>query len=516
MLPWTRFSSAALLLFSAPVAVALSLGAEPAFFADGECPIAETRSRLSEMWQQGLADGADWASKMGALLAQGDEQLWALCCRLGWYDPGSRSKQGGPVAALCWPAGASTDYATYARCCYKGLRHVVAAPAPDWMLLEIDSDLEPWRTQRVSRADLDRMQEEWGHVFCRFRVLRGGLVDTCDPASIENIGRGIGGERHQQHEAFARVARTLAAVGLLPEGLEFFVSPQIYDFAKTPAPFFTKARPAFAQGPVRVPTFELLSGFLDTHRATLHSVRWHEKVPKLYWRGGLRSFNACPCPATELHWPPVWQDFNLSRLLADRHLVPGTCADFPPSFCERLAARPPRCRCHRHRLNRTTFKLSNRVRLCELSRRFPNLIDAKLSYTPYQTVAEECRSRGYLAEFSKAADHSHFRYVMSTDGSTIDDTRFYWLLSTGSLMFKQITPLLPFGVPGLRPWEHFIPVREDFADLPSKIRWARLHDGKCQEMARRAKSFAETFFTEEQILRYVHLALMRYAELLDA
>lgn len=130
-------------------------------------------------------------------------------------------------------------------------------------------------------------------------------------------------------------------------------------------------------------------------------------------------------------------------------------------------------------------------------------------------AAEECRQRGFLTEYSRPTAHDEFRYLMSTDGSTIDDTRVYWALQTGSAVFKQITPLLPYGIPGLRPWEHFVPVREDLADLPAKVRWAQRHDATVRAMAERGRAFAEEFFTQEQVLRYFHLALLRYAEVLE-
>ncbi|CAK0887263.1 unnamed protein product, partial [Prorocentrum cordatum] len=101
----------------------------------------------------------------------------------------------------------------------------------------------------------------------------------------------------------------------------------------------------------------------------------------------------------------------------------------------------------------------------------------------YASIADACERRGLTSGYSHLADHSRFRYLISTDGSTIDDTRVYWMLSTGSLVFKQITPLLPYGVPGLEPWVHFVPVREDLGDLVAKVRWARQNDPACRGMA---------------------------------
>eukprot|EP00439_Symbiodinium_sp_Y106_P065845 s1117_g10.t1 len=76
------------------------------------------------------------------------------------------------------------------------------------------------------------------------------------------------------------------------------------------------------------------------------------------------------------------------------------------------------------------------------------------------------------------------------DGSTIDDTRIYWMLSTGSVIFKQITPLLPYGIPGLVPWQHFVGSR----GLMSAV--GEENDDSMKQIALRAQHFAKNFFTE--------------------
>eukprot|EP00747_Dinoflagellata_sp_TGD_P222562 gnl/TRDRNA2_/TRDRNA2_94267_c0_seq1.p1 gnl/TRDRNA2_/TRDRNA2_94267_c0~~gnl/TRDRNA2_/TRDRNA2_94267_c0_seq1.p1 ORF type:complete len:462 (+),score=75.66 gnl/TRDRNA2_/TRDRNA2_94267_c0_seq1:136-1386(+) len=402
-------------------------------------------------------------AQLQVLLHGGDDHLHELCCQGGWDGDGSHNGGGGPAV-------------------------------------------------RIPRRDLDRMEQTWGHVFCRFRV-RGSELITCDPAQVEELreDREGRGEVWGQYEAIARVSRILLANGLLPDGLDFFVSPQIFDAIDVPVPVLSKARAAFARGPIRVPSFELLGPRIDQVRRDLRRVEWHTKISKLYWRGGMRSFNACPCHPERLVWPRRWQDAAVGQLLATQHPPPGSCHNLPISTCRSGGV----CRCHRHITNQTTFSWSNRVRLCELSRAHPELVDAKLSYVPegtYASIVATCQKRGFLANFSRFDDHTRYRYLMSTDGSTIDDTRVYWMLSSGSVVFKQITPLLPYGLPGLQPWVHFVPVREDLADVLEKVRWARSHDTECEAIAARAQAFAAEHFNEMQTLHYVQKVLSRYAE----
>ncbi|CAK0809153.1 unnamed protein product, partial [Prorocentrum cordatum] len=104
---------------------------------------------------------------------------------------------------------------------------------------EIAGDLAPWAGRRLGSAELEAAERQWGHVYCRFRVVAGELI-TCDPSKVEILAGDAGGEPRGQFEAMGRAVRALLALGLLPEGLDFFVSPHLYDFLEVPVPVFTK------------------------------------------------------------------------------------------------------------------------------------------------------------------------------------------------------------------------------------------------------------------------------------
>ncbi|CAJ1402167.1 unnamed protein product [Effrenium voratum] len=432
-----------------------------------------------------------------------EELVRKLCCGMGWSGDGTGS--GANDNGLCWSAG---DFGRYARCCFQGLRQLVKAPAPPWMRQEIRGDVDrgSGSVRRFRTEEMDAMEADWGHVFCRFRV-RGGELVTCDTEKIPLLRSS--GEPWGQYEALARAARLLLALDLLP-AKDFFVSPNIFDQQQMPVPVLTKARVVFARNLLRVPSYELVGPLLDKIRTDLVAIPWAAKEPRLFWRGGMRSFNSCGCRSGAQHWPARWRSLNGSQLLA--RVPPGSCHDQPPELCSSS------CGCTRHVTNRSSFRFSNRVRLCEISRQHPDLVDAKLAYIPdsYGELRPWASERRLVASYAQPAEQLSFKYLISTDGSTIDDTRIYWMLSSGSLVFKQITALLPYGIPGLEPWRHFVPVREDFGDLVEKIRWARRNDAECRAMASRAKDFARSFFTEEQILHYIFRVLEAYSELIES
>eukprot|EP00930_Biecheleria_cincta_P001696 TRINITY_DN10280_c2_g1_i1.p1 TRINITY_DN10280_c2_g1~~TRINITY_DN10280_c2_g1_i1.p1 ORF type:complete len:572 (+),score=55.44 TRINITY_DN10280_c2_g1_i1:35-1717(+) len=489
-----------------------------------DCPIHRAKKNLLAMFQGGGAGDVEQIRKF-EMIVKDSSLIRALCCTGGWNGDGTGNSGGALDSAVCWADGGEVELRRYARCCFgRRLHELSQTIMPQWMEDELNSDFAIWGERGLTSDQLDEMENTWGHVFCRFRVRRGRL-ETCRPEQMEVLGSsGPGSEPFGQFESMARASRLLLALGLLAEGSDFFVSVSVFDHMTTPVPVLTKARAVFTPGLIRVPSYELIGPLLDKVRNELTVLPWQRKIPQLFWRGGMRSFNSCPCASERSHWPKGWQSFNMSRFLATSDSLPpdsSECQDLAPSICrwmdkERQGSARPACRCQRHIMNQASFEYSNRVRLCELSGRSPELVDAKLAYVPesYDSIRDMAEKRGFVAHYSKMEEQGRFRYLMSTDGSTIDDTRIYWMLSSGSVVFKQVTPLVPYGIPGLEPWKHFVPVREDLADLLAKVRWARAHDAACREMAERAMTFAKTYFTEDHILFYIWQAIQRYQTLI--
>lgn len=484
---WTLLTRYALPLATQVAAEGAQQGSEWRGGAERGCPWPRVRRNLQAMLlSQKAALATDSLAgfrmqKMELVLqSETDDLLHKLCCGMGWSGDGLTG--GTKDDGVCWSDG---DFQSYARCCFSRLRELAQAPAPLWMRREISNDGAGMR-----RESMDQVEERLGHIYCRFRIIQGQL-HTCDPQRIEVLKDGdASGEPWGQYQALSRATRLFMALDLLAD-LDIFVSPNIYDHESPPVPVLTKARAVFAQNLFRVPSYELIGPLLDRIRWDLDgangAILWDDKEPRLFWRGGMRSFNRCSCDPRQAQWPQLWRNF--SGLLENEGVGP--------------------CGCTRLITNVSSFELCNRARLCEIGRKHPHLVDAKLAYIPesYDSIRGMAEERGYVADYTQPSDQLRYKYLISTDGSTIDDTRIYWMLSSGSLVFKQITPLLPFGLPALQPWKHFVPVKEDFSDLVEKVEWARANNDACRAMAARASHFARRFFTEEEILHYVYRVL---------
>jgi hypothetical protein len=66
----------------------------------------------------------------------------------------------------------------------------------------------------------------------------------------------------------------------------------------------------------------------------------------------------------------------------------------------------------------------------------------------------------------------------------------------------------------LRPFVHYLPVRLDFADLQSRLDWARAHDKQAHAIAEQAALQAKLFIRYEDMQCYWYRLLLEYATLL--
>ena len=82
-------------------------------------------------------------------------------------------------------------------------------------------------------------------------------------------------------------------------------------------------------------------------------------------------------------------------------------------------------------------------------------------------------------------DMQRNKYIAVLRGLDVGSS-FYWVMNSGSVGFVMETPYETFASQHFRPWEHYIPFREDCADLNERFDWAEEHTYQCEEMTKRA------------------------------
>jgi len=85
------------------------------------------------------------------------------------------------------------------------------------------------------------------------------------------------------------------------------------------------------------------------------------------------------------------------------------------------------------------------------------------------------------------------KYLLSVEGNDVA-SNLKWILSSQSVCIKPPARTVSWLMEDrLVPWVHYVPVRQDFADLREKLEWCRTHPRKCQEIIKAANDYMNRF-----------------------
>lgn len=153
----------------------------------------------------------------------------------------------------------------------------------------------------------------------------------------------------------------------------------------------------------------------------------------------------------------------------------------------------------------------SRVRLCKLSCKFPDLIDAK--FTILRQVENPALLRRFLGEYVTYEKQLEYKYHIVIDGNTCTYTSSGWKFFTNSVVFKPDSPRIQWYYNALVPNVHYIPVRASLKDLVEKIQWAASHDVEAEIIAHNARDFANSHLTVIDSLAYLYHTILQYSQL---
>ncbi|KAJ6628287.1 glycosyl transferase family 90-domain-containing protein [Mycena sp. CBHHK59/15] len=168
----------------------------------------------------------------------------------------------------------------------------------------------------------------------------------------------------------------------------------------------------------------------------------------------------------------------------------------------------------------TNYRSFPRFRLLDLARSSSshNLLDVALTgFHEGHCTTADCDRDGIVAAYNIGGDTAPreevygFKYALDVDGNTFSG-RYWGLLRSGSLVFKS-TAFNEFFTDWLRPYEHFLPVRPDLADLVAQVEWAVAHDDEARRIQEAGRLFAELVLTDDQNDCYWYAVLLEWGTL---
>ncbi|XP_072318082.1 protein O-glucosyltransferase 1 [Eucyclogobius newberryi] len=147
-----------------------------------------------------------------------------------------------------------------------------------------------------------------------------------------------------------------------------------------------------------------------------------------------------------------------------------------------------------------------------LSRESPELVDAE--YTKNQAWKSEKDTLGKPpAKEIPLVDHCKYKYLFNFRGVAAS-FRFKHLFLCGSLVFHVGDEWQEFFYPQLKPWIHYIPVKQDLSDVEELLQFAKENDAIAQDIASRGRQFILDHLKMKDISCYWEQLLTEYSKLL--
>ena len=139
-----------------------------------------------------------------------------------------------------------------------------------------------------------------------------------------------------------------------------------------------------------------------------------------------------------------------------------------------------------------------------------NLRPRKIKGSPYlQSIdVAQLREKGIdLVNFMSLREQSKYKYIINVDGH-VSAFRLSIELGMKSVILLVKSDWKIWYSDMLIPYKHYVPIRSDLSNLLDQIRWCRANDDKCQEIAKNAYEFFETYIQEKGILDYLQKTLI--------
>lgn len=200
--------------------------------------------------------------------------------------------------------------------------------------------------------------------------------------------------------------------------------------------------------------------------------------------------------------PAVWPIYptGLGRWDEQREIIPRTAKSWPWEKKKNKGF---------FRGSRTS---SERDPLILLSRSNPELVDAE--YTKNQAWKSEADTlHRPPAKEIRLEDHCDYKYLFNFRGVAAS-FRFKHLFLCDSVVFHVGSAWLEFFYPAMKPWVHYIPVKEDLSDVRDLLEFAKENDDVVHEIAKRGRQFIWDHLRMEDVTCYWETLLKKYAKLL--
>ncbi|MBN2478894.1 MAG: hypothetical protein JXA94_01570, partial [Parachlamydiales bacterium] len=127
----------------------------------------------------------------------------------------------------------------------------------------------------------------------------------------------------------------------------------------------------------------------------------------------------------------------------------------------------------------------SRYLLSMISQNNSGLLDAGICSDKEKNleIGKDIDCKNLTKEFASVKDHFKYKYLPTIDGFMCTYSGYQWRLLSNSVAFKQESDEVQWFYSALKPYEHYVPIKDDMSDVIDQINWAIKNDDKCKKIA---------------------------------
>ena len=344
----------------------------------------------------------------------------------------------------------------------------IKSQPPSWFLEQIYEDFDYLTNKKISEIDVEEaFRKLKSHAnFIHIKIIDNEIYYKLSDVIEEGV---------EDREIFAALKfiskyTKLPNVDFILSAWDMFPS----DFSKFQAPIFSYAvNINYRENRILIPDRFTIKTWPEIYYQILElnkEIPWESKLEKAYWRGA----TAC-----------VFYNKN----------------DFRNSYDVKITE--------------NNYKLCPRIKLVELSKERPDLLDAAfVSYRQFSKEAEDILKTNYpLAKNATKKEHLQHKIQVNMEGNSCTFPGFKWRLLSNSITFKEESDDIQWFYRLFKPYEHYIPIKKDMSDFEEKFEWVKEHDGDAKRIAEQASKLVQENLKFTDIVWYLLVLMQEYSKL---
>lgn len=106
-----------------------------------------------------------------------------------------------------------------------------------------------------------------------------------------------------------------------------------------------------------------------------------------------------------------------------------------------------------------------------------------------------------------------YKYILDIDGNSVSWTRLPFIMIGGAVPLRPESEFKQWFHGDIKPYVHYVPIKDDLSDLVEQIEWLRQNDDKAREIQENGLAFAKKHFKSTALDKAIITTLQQYEEL---